>query len=162
MVPVTNTAADGSHTHLTSLSRTRIPHSEKKPKPKGETSIGLQGKKNLSLLNGANNAIPSPPLVSMSSNGCDSVDKNKKMNVNEWPLSLSRNKVKASNALNAAAKKIEWVKPRCPSISPYLILKLKPITSRSGMTEHAAPAKSSVGDTVPSGRQTDRAIGMAG
>src|SRR5687768_564281 len=78
--PSTNINADGSHTHLSSLKITRTPHSEKKlPMPIGDTSIGLHGKKYLSLLNGANRATPNPPFVSMSSSGCESVDKNKKM-----------------------------------------------------------------------------------
>jgi hypothetical protein len=81
-VPVTNTAAAGSQTHLNSLSNTRIPHSEKNPRPMGETWIGRQEKKNLSLLKGAHKAIPRPPFVSMSSSPCDNVDRNKKMKVN--------------------------------------------------------------------------------
>jgi hypothetical protein len=44
----------------------------------GDTSIGLHGKKYRSLLNGANKATPRPPFVSISSNVCESVDKNKK------------------------------------------------------------------------------------
>ena len=62
-----NTNADGSHTHLSSLSITRTPQLDKKLiTPIGDTSMGLQGKKYLSLLNGASSATPSPPFVSIS------------------------------------------------------------------------------------------------
>ena len=70
-----NTNADGSHTHLSSLSITRTPQLDKKfTTPIGDTSMGLQGKKYLSLLNGASSATPSPPFVSISRIECESVD----------------------------------------------------------------------------------------
>src|SRR5205823_12240846 len=140
---------DGSHTHLNSLSITRIPHFEKKlATPIGDTSIGLHGKKYLSLLNGANSATPRPPFVSISSKECESVDINRKRKITQLPPGLLRNRVKVSSALSAAAKTMECVKPRCPSISPYLIPNLKPITSKSGIIEQTAPAKINVGDTA--------------
>jgi hypothetical protein len=48
IVALANKAIAGSHTHFNSLNKTPIPHSEKKPKPMGETRMGLHGKKNLS------------------------------------------------------------------------------------------------------------------
>ena len=79
-----NTIAEGAHIHFSSLSITRFPHSEKKlPTLIGETSTGLQGKKYLSLLNGASRATPSPPFVSISSKGWESVDKNKNRKITQ-------------------------------------------------------------------------------
>lgn len=119
MYPTVKMTVDGSHTHLNSLSITRIPHFEKKlATPIGDTSIGLHGKKCLSLLNGANSAIPRPPFVSISSNECESVDINRKRKITQLPPGLLRSRVKVSSALSAAAKIMECVKPRCPSISP--------------------------------------------
>jgi hypothetical protein len=142
---------------------TRVPHLEKKlATPIGDTSIGLQGKKCLSVLKGANRATPRPPFVSISSSECDSVDTNKKRNITQLPPGLWRNRVNVSSALSAAAKTIECVKPRCPNISLYLIPNLKPITSRSGMTEQAAPARTIVGESADAGRHTENASGTAG
>jgi len=81
----------------------------------GETSIGRHGKKYLAWLNGANRATPRPPLVSISSKGCERVDTNKKRKTTHgagWGWLKS---VYVSSAPNAAANTMEWVKPRCPS-----------------------------------------------
>jgi hypothetical protein len=50
---------------------------------KGETSMGRHGKKYRALLKGANRATPRPPLVSISSKGCESVDRNKKRKITQ-------------------------------------------------------------------------------
>ncbi len=63
----------GTQIQRASLPRTNKPRELKKSAPIGETSMGLHGKKNRSLLNGASSATPKPPLVSMSNNGCESV-----------------------------------------------------------------------------------------
>jgi hypothetical protein len=47
-------------------------------------------------------------------------------------------------------------------MSLYLIPNLKPITSKSGMIEHAAPAKSKAGGTDALGKQAKSATDTAG
>src|SRR6187549_739104 len=74
---VAKMTALGIQIQMNSLAITPIPRSLKKPKPIGDTSIGRHGKKNLSLLNGASNATPRPPLVNISRNGCVAVTKPK-------------------------------------------------------------------------------------
>src|SRR4030095_13044733 len=69
----TKIRALGIQIHKISLAMTANPRSLKNPMPIGDTSIGRQGKKNLSLLNGANSATPKPPFVSISSKGCVAV-----------------------------------------------------------------------------------------
>src|SRR5207244_6989077 len=133
----------GNHFHLTSLTITRAPQSGKKlPMVSGDTSMGLQGKKYLSSMNGANRATPNPPFVSISSSGCDKVDKNKNRRITQVLPALFRNRVNISNAARITANSNEWVKPRCTSISPYLIPKLNPTTSKSLTIEHTSPATS--------------------
>ena len=63
----------GSQTQIISLRITSKPRSLKNLMPIGETSIGRHGKKYRSLLKGASNATPEPPLVNISSNGCENV-----------------------------------------------------------------------------------------
>lgn len=54
----------GIQIHRNSTFRTVKPRWLKKaPRPRGETSMGVQGKKYLWLENGDNRAIPRPPLV---------------------------------------------------------------------------------------------------
>src|SRR4051794_7673576 len=79
--PMPKIIIDGSHTHLISLKITVSPRCEKKPKPMGETSMGLKEKKYLSLLNGANRPTPRPPFVIASSSGCDNVDNIRKIKI---------------------------------------------------------------------------------
>jgi len=80
------TAAAGSHTHLSSLRMICTPLVEKNLRtPIGETSIGRHGKKYRVLLKGAHSATPRPPLVSISSNGCERVEQNKKRKVTHVP-----------------------------------------------------------------------------
>jgi hypothetical protein len=81
----------------------------------GETSIGRHGKTYLALLKGANRATPRPPLVSISSKGCERVETNKKRKTIHGVGWLWRKSVDVSRALSAAAKTMEWVTPRCPS-----------------------------------------------
>jgi hypothetical protein len=157
------TTADGSHTHLNSLRSISNPLSEKKlPTLRGDTSIGRQGKKYLWPLNGAKKATPKPPLVSASNSGCERVDKNKKRKTRrEFPW-VVRNHSNVSTTLSKTAKNTEWVKPRCPSISPYLMPKLKPMTSTSGITEQTPPARSKIGDAVSGGRKAASERGTTG
>jgi hypothetical protein len=149
IIPRITTPAAGSHTHRSSLRIICAPLLEKNLRTlTGETSIGRHGKKYRALLNGAQRATPRPPLVSISSSGCERVDKNKKRKTihgSAWPL---RKSVYVRSAPSAAAKTMEWVKPRCPSIWSEVIPNLKPMTSRSGMTAQAAPTSSRVGDTA--------------
>ena len=63
----------GTPIHKTSLSSTSIPRSLKNPEPMGDTSIGRHEKKNLSVLKGASSATPSPPFVSISRSGWETV-----------------------------------------------------------------------------------------
>ena len=107
-----NTNAEGSHTHLSSLSITRTPQLDKKlTTPIGDTSMGLQGKKYLSLLNGASSATPSPPLVSISRIECESVDNSKSRKITQWSPWLLRKSVKVNIAARATAKNMECDKP---------------------------------------------------
>jgi len=61
--------------------------------PMGETSMGRHGKKYRVLLNGANRATPRPPLVSISSQGCERVEKNKKRKITHEGEGLLRKSV---------------------------------------------------------------------
>jgi hypothetical protein len=157
------TSADDNHTHSSSLINTRAPQSEKKLAILiGDTSMGLQGKKYRSLLNGENRATPNPPFVSISKSGWDKVDENKNSRIIEVFPGPFRNIVKVSDTARIKANRSEWVRPRCPNTSPYLIPNLNPITSRSGTIEQTTPAKSKGGETFSRGRNGESASGIAG
>jgi hypothetical protein len=82
--PIRKAIPEGSHIHPISFASISNPLCEKKlPTPMGETLIGLHQKKYLSLLRGEKKATPNPPSVSASSNGCDSVDRNKKRKISQ-------------------------------------------------------------------------------
>ena len=54
--------------------KTRIPASEKKFLPMGDTKIGRKSKKNLSVLKGQYRQTPKPPFVKASSRACETVE----------------------------------------------------------------------------------------
>ena len=117
IIPRVHTPAAGSQTHRNSLYMICTPLLEKNRCTLiGETSIGRHGKTYLALLKGANSATPRPPLVSISSKGCDRVDTNKKRKTTHGLMWLWRKSVNVSSTPSTAAKTMEWVKPRCPNI----------------------------------------------
>ena len=72
------TIEHGSQTHRNSLFITEIPcPSKKRLIFSVDTSIGVDGKKYLSFVNGAKKAIPCPPLVNASRTPCEPIHKNK-------------------------------------------------------------------------------------
>ena len=108
----------GNHTHINSLFKTSQPRLLKNALiPIGETAIGVQGKKYLSLLIGENNAIPSPPLVKASRIPWLAISKKKKIKKkNHLPENSisARKKNAVTKRLNINAKKGEWKNPLCP------------------------------------------------
>ncbi|MBK8193402.1 MAG: hypothetical protein IPK76_09380 [Lewinellaceae bacterium] len=117
----------GTPIHINSLASTVNPHSLMKPPILiGETCIGRSGKNIRSVLKGHHRAQPRPPLVSMSSKGCESVDRKSHAvsDADEW-LAVdpsippagdigSKRYNRPVNPLKTTAKAIEWVQPRCP------------------------------------------------
>src|SRR5262249_17762243 len=101
----------------------------------GETKIGRHGKKYLPSSNGRRNATPRPPSVIASSTLCDSVIRNNNELCHARSASVPPSHHPAATP-TITANKIECVMPRCPQNSPYLMPKLKPITSTSGNAEH--------------------------
>ena len=64
-----NIIKHGKNKNFNSLKSTFIPHFEKNFSiPIGDTTISLNGKKNLELLNGMKNPTPLPPEVIASNN----------------------------------------------------------------------------------------------
>jgi len=112
-------------------------------------------------LNGAKNATPKPPFVIESNIPCEIVDMNKKRKViSRLRLPLERIKIVTKMA-TTAAKEIECVIPLWPSISPYLMPKLKPTTSKSGATEQIEPTITTDEDMRFLGNTVYKAIGRA-
>jgi hypothetical protein len=73
----TTAAKDGSHIHIASLARIRIPYVLKNSViPMGDTRTGRTGRKYLAVSNGEKNATPNPPFVSASAHH-DAVQKKK-------------------------------------------------------------------------------------
>lgn len=73
-LPAAHSIMAGNPIHKASLASTRTPQELKKlPTPIGDTWMGLLGKNRRSSLNGHHKAQPIPPVVSMSSKGCEAV-----------------------------------------------------------------------------------------
>lgn len=140
IVAVSKIRPAGSQIQIISLKITFSPRSPKNLKPIGDTSTGRHGKKYLSLLKGVKSATPEPPLVSISSSGCEKVDNEKKTKSLKNGISVFRilAATKAASAPNRRAKAIECVKPRCENIPPRSAPSQRVATSASGMIAQTA------------------------
>src|SRR6266404_6149875 len=107
---------------MISLAITAAPRPLKnRPKPIGDTWIGLHGRKYRVVSNGEKKATPKPPLVIASSTLCEAVAmKNRPSNVHHSlePFVNRRYSHNTTVRLHTAANESECDSPRCPSKSP--------------------------------------------
>ena len=135
---IPNIAKLGIQIQSTSLPMTASPRPLKNPAPIGETSIGRHGKKNRSLLNGANKATPKPPFVNISSKVCDEVMIVKYTISFHLDMLTEAKQSAAARDPTKSANKNECVIPRWPNMLVYGTRKMKAITSASGNTGQTA------------------------